>query len=185
MSYTNYYLKFDNEAQCKQFHDPENGIAIDATAVSVIGTVYVPTGTMLTDDDGNQYPEKEPAEGFYVNIRTKQDLPAELESFLYTPDADFPIPRWASNPATVSIDIPIKVPKGDILALLSIDSIANVITWMTTQGDNNSIAFKAFYESHDQFKVADPVFISLINMLYQLDLITEAEKDAVIGLGAA
>jgi len=185
MSYTNYYLKFDDEAQCKQFHDPENNISIDATAVSIIGTVYVPTGTMLTDDEGNEYPEKEAAEGFYVNIRTKQDLPVDLESFVYTPDADFPIPRWASNPATIKTDASLKVPKGDIMAMLSVGSLAAVIGWMRAEADNYALAFHEYFKAHDQFKVADPVFISLINMLYQLDLITEAEKDAVIGLGAA
>jgi len=182
MSYTNYYLKFDNEEQFKTFHDPENNLAINANAVKIVGNVYIPTGTMLTDDEGNEYPEKKPSEGYYVNIRTKTDLPTELSSFVFTPAADFPIPRWATDTATPVNEPVVKVPKGDLLAMISIDSIANIIKWMGSEGDNNAIAFKAFYDSHDQFKVQDPTFKSLMGLLYSLALITEAEFQKLISL---
>jgi len=182
MSYTNYYLKFNDENQCKLFHDPENNIAIDATAVSVIGTVYVPTGTMLTDDEGNEYSEKEAAEGYYLNIRTKKPLPSELESFLYTPAEDFPIPRWGTSQNTPSVDTSLKVPKGDIMAMLSVDSLAAVIGWMRAEADNYALAFHEYFKAHDQFKVKDPVFVQFIALLESLGHITETEKDAILAL---
>ena len=38
--------------------------------LDVIGTIYQPTGTMLTDDEGNEYPEVAPIDGFHANIKT-------------------------------------------------------------------------------------------------------------------
>ena len=35
-----------------------------------IGTIYQESGTMLTDDEGNQYPEMIAIDGFYANIKT-------------------------------------------------------------------------------------------------------------------
>lgn len=33
----------------------------------IIGTIYQPTGVMLTDSDGNEYPEMEAIPGYHVN----------------------------------------------------------------------------------------------------------------------
>ena len=38
-------------------------------AIDIVGVIYRPTGNMLTDTDGNQYPEQAPLEGWHVNIR--------------------------------------------------------------------------------------------------------------------
>ena len=38
--------------------------------LDIIGTIYQPTGTMLTDDEGNEYPEVAPIDGFHANIKT-------------------------------------------------------------------------------------------------------------------
>ena len=38
--------------------------------LDMIGTIYQPTGTMLTDDEGNEYPEMTPIDGFHANIKT-------------------------------------------------------------------------------------------------------------------
>lgn len=38
--------------------------------LDVIGTIYQPTGTMLTDDEGYEYPEVAPIDGFHANIKT-------------------------------------------------------------------------------------------------------------------
>jgi len=35
-----------------------------------IGTIYQESGTMLTDDEGNQYPEMIAIDGFHANIKT-------------------------------------------------------------------------------------------------------------------
>ena len=42
--------------------------------LDVIGTIYQPTGTMLTDDEGNEYPEVAPIDGFHANIKTDKVL---------------------------------------------------------------------------------------------------------------
>jgi hypothetical protein len=34
---------------------------------SIVGTIYKPTGVILTDNDGNEYPEMEAVEGYHVN----------------------------------------------------------------------------------------------------------------------
>lgn len=38
-------------------------------AIDVVGTIYKPTGNMLTDADGNEYPEMAAQPGWHVNIR--------------------------------------------------------------------------------------------------------------------
>ena len=38
-------------------------------AIDVVGVIYRPTGNMLTDADGNEYPEQAPLAGWHVNIR--------------------------------------------------------------------------------------------------------------------
>ena len=43
---------------------------ISLCELDVIGTIYQPTGTMLTDDEGNEYPEMAPIDGFHANIKT-------------------------------------------------------------------------------------------------------------------
>ena len=79
MIYNDYYLKFDTEAEQKALYDPEENINLfPALSWDVIGVMHSKTGTMLTDSEGNQYPETTPIAGWYVNIRTKTALPVEL-----------------------------------------------------------------------------------------------------------
>lgn len=40
----------------------------------VIGTLYAPTGTMLTGEYGNEYEEKAAIEGFHANLKYKKDV---------------------------------------------------------------------------------------------------------------
>ena len=42
-------------------------------AIDLVGTIYEPTGNMLTDDEGNEYPETAPADGWHVNVRLMGD----------------------------------------------------------------------------------------------------------------
>lgn len=42
-------------------------------AIDVVGTIYEPTGNMLTDDEGNEYPEMAPIDGYHVNVRLVGD----------------------------------------------------------------------------------------------------------------
>ena len=46
-------------------------------AIDVVGTIQEPTGTMLTDDEGNEYPETAPVDGWHVNIRLVGDAVRE------------------------------------------------------------------------------------------------------------
>ena len=38
--------------------------------LDIIGTIYKPSGTMLTDDEGNEYPEMIAVDGFHANLKT-------------------------------------------------------------------------------------------------------------------
>ena len=46
-------------------------------AISVVGTLHEPTGTMLTDDEGNEYPEMQAMAGWHINIRLVGDAVRE------------------------------------------------------------------------------------------------------------
>ena len=46
-------------------------------AIDVVGVIYEPTGTMLTDDEGNEYPETAPVDGWHVNVRLVGDARRE------------------------------------------------------------------------------------------------------------
>ena len=47
-------------------------------AIDVVGTLQEPTGTMLTDDEGNEYPEMAPVDGWHVNVRLVGDAMREV-----------------------------------------------------------------------------------------------------------
>ena len=46
-------------------------------AISVVGTLHEPTGTMLTDEEGNEYPEMQAMAGWHINIRLVGDAMRE------------------------------------------------------------------------------------------------------------
>jgi hypothetical protein len=46
-------------------------------AIDVVGTLHEPTGTMLTDDEGNEYPEMQAMAGWHINIRLVGDAVRE------------------------------------------------------------------------------------------------------------
>ena len=50
----------------------------------LIGTIYEPTGKMLTDDEGNEYPEQVALDGYHANIRTDAPI-EELEAYRVYP----------------------------------------------------------------------------------------------------
>ena len=91
---TDFYLKLPSEADmptalaafCQQDYtvtvDPETGEQVYTPdgdpylvmnspdyAIDVVGTIMDPTGNMLTDAEGNEYPEMAPLEGWHVNMR--------------------------------------------------------------------------------------------------------------------
>lgn len=90
-----YYFRFQNEAQAMallsafRITDDGQGNPAWATAshdhaLDVIGTLYKATGKMLTDEDGNQYPEMAAEQGFHVNLLAKS-LPPGLQAHLIHP----------------------------------------------------------------------------------------------------
>jgi hypothetical protein len=38
-------------------------------AIDIVGVIYDPTGNMLTDAEGFEYPETAPLDGWHINIR--------------------------------------------------------------------------------------------------------------------
>lgn len=56
------YSNIGNDFQIAQ------GVALD-----IIGTIYKPTGVMLTDEEGNEFPETAPIPGFHANLRLIED----------------------------------------------------------------------------------------------------------------
>ena len=52
-------------------------------AIDVVGVIHRPTGNMLTDADGNEYPEQAPLEGWHVNIRIVGDTMLDTVEAIY------------------------------------------------------------------------------------------------------
>jgi hypothetical protein len=46
-------------------------------AIDIVGVIYRPTGKTLTDDEGNEYAETAPLDGWHVNIRLLNDTMRE------------------------------------------------------------------------------------------------------------
>ena len=64
--------------------------------LDIIGTMYRETGTMLTTEDGMEYPETEAISGYHANLR--EDLTAAQEAELPTVDAPAtPYRKWAGD----------------------------------------------------------------------------------------
>lgn len=49
--------------------DPYLAMSSANYCIDLVGTVYAPTGVMLTDDEGFEYPERAPVDGYHVNVR--------------------------------------------------------------------------------------------------------------------
>ena len=47
-------------------------------ALDVVGVIHRPTGVILTDADGNEYPEQAPLDGWHVNVRLVTDAMREV-----------------------------------------------------------------------------------------------------------
>jgi hypothetical protein len=105
-----YYLKFTDELQANSVLYTKvptawsESVSMDEPPVAtewmdkpnydnidVIGTIYEPTGTMLTNEEGMEYPEMEAIEGYHVNIRNYTEAP-ELEQYAVVPT--IPVRTW-------------------------------------------------------------------------------------------
>ena len=63
-------------------------------SIDVIGVMRKPTGNMLTDDEGNEYPEQAPIDGWHVNVKLHGES-EELRNLVEELDA-----TNGANPAT-------------------------------------------------------------------------------------
>ena len=64
------------------------GIALD-----VIGPIYEPTGNMLTDDEGIEYPEMVAVDGYHANLIAEEGIEGLPE--ITAPDT--PYRKWAGR----------------------------------------------------------------------------------------
>ncbi len=74
-----YVTNVDEEGVETQVEDGESYMVTHSHdyAIDVVGTLQEPTGTMLTDDEGNEYPEMALMAGWHVNIRLVGDAVRE------------------------------------------------------------------------------------------------------------
>lgn len=105
----NYFLKFSDEASFKAKFlelglatiEPVWGTENDTQFVpkiitDVIGLIYKPTGNVLLTDDGLQYPEMAPIDGYHANL--KAELTEEQEELLpLIPAPTTPYRVWAGE----------------------------------------------------------------------------------------
>jgi len=74
-----YITNVDEEGNETQTPDGESYLVTHTHdyAISVVGTLHEPTGTMLTDEEGNEYPEMQAMAGWHINIRLVGDAVRE------------------------------------------------------------------------------------------------------------
>ena len=58
----------------------------------IVGLIHEPTGNMLTDDEGIEYPEMAPIDGWHVNLRIRGDYMRD--------DAEAIDAAWGVSPVT-------------------------------------------------------------------------------------
>ncbi len=72
---TDFYLKLSNEASMatvlSDFYNEEGDLVTNTAdySIDVVGTISEPTGVILTDAEGIDYPEMQTITGWHVNIR--------------------------------------------------------------------------------------------------------------------
>ena len=97
--YTDYYLKFDSEAEARAVlyriegaveADPENGVeaqegyeVANYDAIDMIGVICKPTGQIINTTEGDVL-EMAPVEGYHANVRVLKEAP-ELEAYRVFP----------------------------------------------------------------------------------------------------
>jgi hypothetical protein len=65
--------------------------------LDIIGTIYVETGNMVTDEDGNEYPEMEAVEGYHANLRTGLDAAQKAALPIMQKTPKNPVRKWAGD----------------------------------------------------------------------------------------
>ena len=77
-----YYLKFANQAEAEdvlsnlsflvEIENEDESVVLVSTglaSIDFVGVIHKPTGKLLEDIDGNEYPELAPLGGYHVNLR--------------------------------------------------------------------------------------------------------------------
>jgi hypothetical protein len=102
--YTDFFLKFADEAEANEVLFTEQTFAQDDVvetvlvpkyaAIDVIGTIYKATGNVLPaeDESGEAVDEMAPLEGWHVNVRHTDEAP-ELDA--YKVEVKTPSRMWA------------------------------------------------------------------------------------------
>lgn len=59
-------------------------------AIDIVGVIYQPTGVMITDEEGFEYPETAAVDGYHVNIRSlsgevNELIESKLSDYIVTP----------------------------------------------------------------------------------------------------
>lgn len=68
-------------------------------AIDLVGIIYKPTGNILTDAEGIEYPEMAPLDGYHINIRLngekrREDVEA-LSDYFVDPEPTTPSRVWS------------------------------------------------------------------------------------------
>ena len=101
-----YCLKFESEAAANAVLYRQEGLVLDDAGavinegyragnyenIDVIGTIFKPTGRTNTTEDGFEYPDMAPIDGWHVNIRHSVEAP-ELDAYAVVPRN--PVRVWA------------------------------------------------------------------------------------------
>jgi hypothetical protein len=75
--FNDYFLKFDTEEEAHliigTMDVPNEELVLhrEGCDISVIGTMYTNTGNILTDEEGLEYYETAPIQGYHVNLRCR------------------------------------------------------------------------------------------------------------------
>ena len=96
--YQDFFLRFADQAEADsalfEVQADAEGNEVKTpryAAVDVIGTIYKPTGKMLTTTEG-KVPEMAPLDGWHVNVRHTEEAP-ELDA--YKVEVATPVRGWA------------------------------------------------------------------------------------------
>ena len=78
-----FFIKLNSEADMHTafvdfYQDGELVTHTHDYAIDVVGVIYKPTGNMLTDSEGFEYPETAPVDGWHVNVRLVGDAMREV-----------------------------------------------------------------------------------------------------------
>jgi hypothetical protein len=84
-----YHLKLTDSASMatvlSDFYNEEGELVLDTAdyAIDIVGIIHEPTGVILTDAEGIDYPEMQAITGWHVNIRLPNDNMSTIVDSIY------------------------------------------------------------------------------------------------------